>query len=290
MPTRQRGVALIFATAGLSLFAGWQIWHLKHPGLLGPVTNIATVPFSIFATACAVGAALRTDGGRRVGWLCIAVGFSGWVIGDVSLAYYAVAGQEPPFPSIVDYTYLLLPLSICVAAIFAPGRRRAGIRLLLEGVIVSASLFLVAWSIGLRRLYEVSGLPGPPFAMSVVYLVVDLALITMLSVHLWRAPKGRRLSLGAADSRDDHGRVDQLVFVYLLTFGPFDDDAVMLGWAFAMYLIGAAGLAYQPDAWPSSARHGPRPGSACGCRTCRCRSPSSSAPSTCGTSPGSAPF
>ena len=83
---------------------------------------------------------------------CLAVGFSGWVIGDVSLVCYAVAGQGPPFPSIVDYTYLLLPLSVCAAAVFGPGRRRSGIRLLLEGVIVSASLFLVAWSIGLRRL------------------------------------------------------------------------------------------------------------------------------------------
>ena len=38
------------------------------------------------------------------------------------------------------------------------------------------------------------------------------------------------------------------VFIYLLTFGPFDDDAVMLCWVFAMYLIGAGGLAYQPEA------------------------------------------
>ena len=139
MLTRQRGLALTFATAGLALFAAWQLWHFEDPNLPGPVTNIAVVPFSMFATACAVGAALRTDGGRRVGWLCMAVGFSGWVIGDVSFAYYAVAGKEPPFPSIVDYTYLLLPLSVCVAAVFGPGRRRSGIRLLLEGVIVSAS-------------------------------------------------------------------------------------------------------------------------------------------------------
>jgi diguanylate cyclase (GGDEF)-like protein len=239
---------LAFATAGLALFAAWQLWHFKDPNLPGPVTNIAAVPFSMFATACAVGAALRTDGGRRVGWLCMAVGFSGWVIGDVSLAYYAVAGKEPPFPSIVDYTYLLLPLSVCVAAVFGPGRRRSGIRLLLEGVIVSASLFLVAWSIGLRRLYEISGLSGPPFAMSVAYLVVNLALITVLSVHLWRAPRGRRLSLGLLTAGMVVVGLTTSVFIYLLTFGPFDDDAVMLCWVFAMYLLGAGGLAYQPEA------------------------------------------
>jgi hypothetical protein len=36
----------------------------------------------------------------------------------------------------------------------------------LEGVIVSASLFLVAWSIGLHGIYATSGLSGLPFAMS----------------------------------------------------------------------------------------------------------------------------
>ena len=81
MLTRQRGLALTFATAALAIFAAWQMWHFEDPSLPGPVTNIAAVPFSMFATACAVGAALRTDGGRRVGWLCLAVGFSGWVIG-----------------------------------------------------------------------------------------------------------------------------------------------------------------------------------------------------------------
>jgi diguanylate cyclase len=97
----------------------------------------------------------------------MAVGFSGWVSGDVSWAYYALTGQQPPFPSIADYTYLLLPLSVCVAAVLAPGRARSGIRLVLEGVIVSASLFLVAWSIGLHGIYATSGLSGLPFAMSV---------------------------------------------------------------------------------------------------------------------------
>ena len=223
----------------------------------------------MFATACAVGAGLRADGGRRIGWLCVAIGFSGWVIGDMSLAYYAVAGQEPPFPSIVDYTYLLLPLSVCVAAVFAPGRGRFGIRLLLEGVIVSASLFLLAWSIGLRRLYEASGLSGPPFAMSVVYLVVNLALITMLSVLLYRAPKGQRLSLGLLTAGMVIVASTSSVFIYLLTFGTFEDDAVDAG----------LGIRHVPDRrWGSGlpaggfGRRGAKtlavPGRLRGCPTC----------------------
>jgi hypothetical protein len=142
------------------------------------------------ATACAVAAGLRTDGGRRIGWLCMAVGFSGWVIGDVSWAYYALTGQQPPFPSIADYTYLLLPLSVCAAAVLAPGRARSGIGLVLEGVIVSASLFLVAWSIGLHGIYAASGLSGLPFAMSV-------------------AAQGPTAIAWSADGGDGHGWVDQ---------------------------------------------------------------------------------
>jgi hypothetical protein len=70
MPTRRRGVALAFATAGLVLFTGWLMWHRKGPTIPESVANVAANPFSMFATACAVGAALRTTCGRRIGWLC----------------------------------------------------------------------------------------------------------------------------------------------------------------------------------------------------------------------------
>jgi diguanylate cyclase (GGDEF)-like protein len=93
--------------------------------------------------------------------------------------------------------------------------------------------------------------------MSVVYLVVNLALITVLSAHLWRTPKGRRLSLGLLTAGMVVVGLTTSVFIYLLTFGPVDDDAVMLGWVFAMYLIGAGGLAYQPDASTDAAPRRP---------------------------------
>jgi hypothetical protein len=81
----------------------------------------------------------------------------------------------------------------------------------LEGVIVSASLFVVAWSIGLRGLYAASGLSGLPFAMSVAGLT-------------------------------------STVFVYLITRGTFDDDALLLRLGLRHVPDRCGGLAYQPEA------------------------------------------
>ena len=248
MLTRRSAAALAVAAAGLAMFAGGVLWNWGDP--TQGMGSFGAVIFSVFATGCAVAAARRGHGSHRGAWSCLAVGFAGSVAGNLFWAYYQMTERtRPPFPSPADAAYLLLPICVCVAAVFAPpGRSRSGTRLLLDGGVVAASLFLVAWSVGLRDVYENSGVSGVSFAMSVAYPVADLAMITMLAVVLTKAPKGHRLSPGLLTVGLAAVGVASGLFVYMNAHPPVHTEVLLLGWLVGMYLIGAAGLTSKPIA------------------------------------------
>jgi diguanylate cyclase (GGDEF)-like protein len=232
------------------MFAGEVLWSWGDP--TQGMGSLGAVIFSVFATGCAVAAARRGHGSHRGAWLCLAVGFAGAVAGDLFWAYYQITERtRPPFPSPADFAYLLLPICVCLAAVFAqPGRGRSGTRLLLDGGVVAASLFMVAWSVGLGDVYENSGVSDVSFAMSVAYPVADLAMITMLAVVLIKAPKGHRLSPGLLTVGLAVVGVASGLFVYMNAHPPVHTEVLLLGWLVGMYLIGAAGLTSKPLAVP----------------------------------------
>lgn len=127
-------------------------------------------------------------------WLGLAIGLFGAVVGDLIWTYYYLTEKAwPPFPGPADAAYAVLPICVVLATLLTtPGGSRVGLRLLLDGVIVSTSLFLAAWWVGLRDLYEASGLSALAFAAAIAYPLADVSMIAMLVIVLSRTPKGRR--------------------------------------------------------------------------------------------------
>jgi diguanylate cyclase (GGDEF)-like protein len=251
----------VAASGGLLLlaFAGWLIFDLGGPAANSVGADVGAIVFSGFATACAVTAAIRLHGRARAAWICLAVGFAGWVVGDTLWAINNLAdGTGPRDATLADLGYLMLPLAACAAALVSPRGRhpRAGLRLVLDGLIVATSTFLVLWSLLLRDLFAASS-SGLEFALSVAYPFTDLFMIVVAVMLLAKGVKGFRqpliflavglLLIGLADT----------AYVHLAANDRATTDPVLIAWASGMFLAGLAGLSAHPRLVPITARPQP---------------------------------
>jgi diguanylate cyclase (GGDEF)-like protein len=248
--TRSRRVAIVTALAGFAVFAAWlQLdWGGATPTMI--VGHVGAVGSSAFAFTSALVAGLRGRGRQRASWLCLAPGLAGWLIGDLTWTYFDVTvGTRPPFPSLADGAYFLLPVFACVAAMFSPGGR-AGVRLMLDGVIVATSLFAVAWSLGLHAVYDAADVTAAGFVVSFTYPFADFAMITMMAVVLARSPAGRRRAPSLLLAGLVVIGISDMVFAHLGDYPPENGKAITLGWALGMILVGTAALSSRP--YPTS--------------------------------------
>jgi len=122
----------------------------------------------------------------------------GWFVGDLIWAYYELwQGQYSPFPSLADAGYLLFPVGACVAFLFFPigHTGQSEIRVVLDGLMVAGSLFLVLWVSVLRHLLDTAGASRLAVGISLVYPLTDLVMITVAVLVLARARAGQRATL-----------------------------------------------------------------------------------------------
>jgi diguanylate cyclase (GGDEF)-like protein len=246
--TLPRRRATAAAAVGLIVFAGWLYFGWGGPTATTVASSVGSVASSAFATACAVTAARSGRARQRIAWSCLGVGLAGWVVGNLIWTYYlVVTGEWPPFPSAADAFYLLLPLGTCVAAVFAPSTGgRSGVRVLLDGLLVTASIFLIAWTVGLHAVYDDYATSGLTFATSAVYPFADFAMVTMIAVVLAKTRPGRRVSPALLLAGVAIVWITDSGYAYLLS-NPHDSrEAVVLGWAIAMYFVGVAALTSKP--------------------------------------------
>ena len=87
--------------------------------------------------------------------MALAIGLGGWFVGEVLWTYYEIVLDQPPFPSPADAGFLVFPVGACAALLLFPddySHYSVG-RVLLDGLIVAGSLFLVSWVVVLSPLY-----------------------------------------------------------------------------------------------------------------------------------------
>ena len=150
MTTRSRN-GVIMATAGIFLmFACWRSTSAgaarrsRRSSAASPRSAVSSPPRAR-RTPCA------GLGRQRTAWLCFRIGLAGWVVGNPIWAYYLIVTDRwPPFPSAADAFYLLCRSSSALQRLRPSTGGRAGIRALLDGLLVTASIFLMAWTIGLH--------------------------------------------------------------------------------------------------------------------------------------------
>jgi diguanylate cyclase (GGDEF)-like protein len=238
------------ATAVAAALSVWFIGGWGSESTLRVACNVACVVFATFATVCAALAARSSAGRKRAAWGCVSVGLAGWVVGSALWMYYSLVVGTSPFPSLADAGYLLFPISVCIGLTVYPvgfsGHSRG--RLVLDGLIVVAALFQVAWITVLQGVYNAGGTSRFSFGLALAYPVGDVIVIAVALLVLAQARPRQRRSLTMLTAGVTLMALSDSAFLYQTAHGAYRGGSfVDVGWVVGLLVIGLAGLATQRE-------------------------------------------
>lgn len=187
--------------AGMAVYLAFVCWMVAGWGgaqVTTFVSSIGLVAFSVLTCACAVMAARAGRGSIRVWWLAIAAGFLGWVVGSLVWAYHwVVAGDAPPFPSVADIGFLALPVAVGVVWVLRTATGgMSTFRQLLDGTVIASALFVLVWVTVLDEVFTDNRFDPLHTALTAIYPIAALTMVTMSTLVLSSAPPGRRYVFG----------------------------------------------------------------------------------------------
>jgi diguanylate cyclase len=243
-----RRIALVaLATVGLLFFAGTLSSGRGGAGPtgVGVIGPVGSAVMGVFATSCAAYAAWTVHGGQRSAWIALAIGLGGSTAGAVVWCDVALGGTAPiSNSSVVEVGYVVLPLSALAAGVLVPSRddSKFGIGLLLDGIIVAASLFVVLGSLVLGRADTVNF----PRIMLAVITASYLGIVVMALIVVRRTEPGRRLSTGLLSA--GFTAIGTAGAIRIYAQGPLQvaDDVVALGWISGAYFLALSAIVFRP--------------------------------------------
>ncbi len=177
-----------------SLVIASSVWGWHGPYATRPVVEGVTVLCLAFAAGCACRAAWHAVGRRRYGWLALVVALAGWAVGEIIWSVYDVRpeSEHASHPAAAEIVLLLYPIGAFAAMVLLsnpPGGHHLW-RLVLDGVIVSTSLWVASWVFVLDTLLKTDSSSRPA---TVVHVIADVVLMTTAILLLSRGrPGGRR--------------------------------------------------------------------------------------------------
>lgn len=250
--TRSRLVVVVLATIGLLVFAAMLFGANGAPGrwLLAPAGSVIA---GVFALACSASAARGSRGRQRLAWTVMATGLFGWTVGQAVWCYVAVGGNPPAADlSAANLGYLILPLCALAIAITIPSRddSRFGIGLLIDGVLVTASLLVVLVILPLSRPGHPSQTVNVPRILLATAAGVYVGLVATTFIVVKKAEAGRKLSPSLMMVGWGYIAAAGIVHVYMDYADHAPNDLVVLGWVSGMYFIALSGITSRPTPEP----------------------------------------
>lgn len=185
------GYSLAAALVIASSVLGWQ-----GPYATRPAVQVVTVLCLTFAAGCAGRAARHSLGRRRFGWAALVLALAGWVAGEIIWSVYDVRSEfeHASHPAAAEIVLLLYPLGAFTAMVLLsnpPGGHNLW-RLVLDGVIVSMSLWVASWVFVLDKLLKTD---SSSRLVTVAHVSADVVLMTTAILLLSRNRPGRRRSV-----------------------------------------------------------------------------------------------
>ncbi|WP_082954919.1 bifunctional diguanylate cyclase/phosphodiesterase [Mycobacterium sp. E735] len=177
--------ALAAALVVTSSLAGWEGAYATRP-----VDEIVLALCLLFGAACAGRAACSATGRHRFGWLAMLIALVGWAVGEVIWAVYEARPvlAHVTHPAKAEIVLLLWPFGAMASlALLSRVSRHSPRRLLLDGLIVATSLFVVSWALVLDKELRVES--GPRLA-TVAEVFNDVVLLTIAILLLARGVTG----------------------------------------------------------------------------------------------------
>lgn len=159
--------------------------------LLAPGHRPVVLVGGLLTTMLAAGAAIRhvvlarrNDGRARAAWAFTAASTAMWALGSALYTVDVSAGHIGPPPRPADwFCFLAVALTpgVLIAGPSAPVDRGIRLRLVLDGLMVAAALFVPAWPLLLRPVHEYIGSTGGLLAAVIPALhIVSLSIAIVL--------------------------------------------------------------------------------------------------------------
>lgn len=240
----RRGVALGASIAGVG-YAAWLLGDWGSDSLSRTAGDVGLVGFAVFATVCTALAARQRRGRERAAWFSMAVGTAGWAVGGAGWSVFRLAVDPTPLPWWANACYLLFLVgtALCLVLLLTAHARGARLRLLLDGLIVAAALFVLSWVAVLDEVYQARTADRVSTALSLVYPVGDILLIALAVLLLVRAPAPNRPELSLLTGGLALIAASDSAFAYFAAAGDLDGHQQgAVGWALGFAGIGLAAL------------------------------------------------
>jgi diguanylate cyclase (GGDEF)-like protein/PAS domain S-box-containing protein len=213
--------------------------------------TISNVGLCVAAISAAVGCLFRAKsfGGRmRWGWALIGLGVLSWGLGQACWVYLETfRGDEAPFPSQADIGYLGMVLLAPAGLLILPSAAQAlanRARSVLDGLMVAASLVLMAWIFVVEPLIRAGGDSALALYISLTYPLGDVVIITivvyMLALQRQRGNNFGHLALVGAGIVAF--AISDIGYAYLNLVGAYASGGVTdIGWfaGFSLILLAA---------------------------------------------------
>ncbi|OBI81443.1 diguanylate phosphodiesterase [Mycobacterium sp. 1245805.9] len=205
----------------------------------------AVFALCLLVTAATAGYAARfSTGRRRFGWLALVVGLLGWAAGEVLWSVYDVRPEieHATHPAAAEAVFTLYPLGAMVSlALLSHLSRHSPRRLVLDGLIVATSLFVISWVFVLdKQLRENTG----SRLATLIEVFADVVLLTTAILMLSRIRSNDLPSRGLLAAGIATITTADIVMVFQTGVGSYHlGDLSDLGRVAGFALLSLAGLA-----------------------------------------------
>ncbi|MGW5718299.1 putative bifunctional diguanylate cyclase/phosphodiesterase [Amycolatopsis sp. NPDC003865] len=264
---------LVLGTVALVVVNGFAFWG---DTLALWIDDAMQLSAGVGAVVCGVLAARRVRGHQRWWRVLVAVGMAGWSLGQCAWSWYQlIDGRGLPSPSLADVGYLSFPV-FALAALFVLARARVrpdrerwqpaqwtahfGVAVVLDGLVVTGSLFILTWTAALGQLVRATAPDKLTWSVAIAYPLSDLVIVVVavLLVVFDRVDRPYRANLLLAAVGIVALACSDSVFAYLVSIGaesmkPWSDGGFVLGPLFiAFALLVTPGRRQREDAGPAA--------------------------------------
>jgi diguanylate cyclase (GGDEF)-like protein len=246
---------------GAVLIASCGIWRRTAGGWHGPlpfrpIDGLVLVLSLLFTTGCAGKAARCAAGRRRFGWLALVTALLSWALGELIRAVYDVRPEldHAIHPAAADVVPMLYPVGVVVSLLLLSDRSRHNRwRLVLDGLIVATSLFVVSWVFVLDKLMREGSSSG---LATVTHISCDVIVMTTAILTLSRGGPANALSLTLLAGGITTIGVADIAMVFQTGFGTDHEGSLVdLARVASLGMMALAALASVNES-PTAAREG----------------------------------
>lgn len=230
--------------AALLAFAIWFLSGWGGPTAIQVAVGVGALGPSVFAAVSAGVAARRTRHRQRQAWVFMALGLAAWAFSEIAVLYHRFwrGSVHPLYPSAANVGFLLFPVAACIAMLAFPAGYSGGVRfrMALDGAIVAASLFVVAWVAVLRQAYAATEV-NPAALLSLAYPAAEVMTVTVAILVLARAHARWRITIFLLTVGLTLIAASGSAYAYLLAHNHYAFDSPMgLGWLAGLMIVGIA--------------------------------------------------